>query len=107
MTDFTFQCSRCQEWHEGLPDMAFDAPLPYAELTEEEKETIATKSEDLCAIRYPDTWLLKTSVHLQPYPQRPRIELEPADHLLSIHQQHGIERATLQEILEVALHPTS
>ena len=169
MTDFTFQCSRCQEWHEGLPDMTFDAPLPYAELTDEEKETIATKSEDLCSIRgedffvrgvlmipiagtdttfgwgvwvslsrknferyielydepdpsdeppyfgwfcnrlpwYPDTWLLKTNVQLQPYPQRPRIELEPTDHLLSIHQQHGIDRATLQAILEVALHPAS
>jgi hypothetical protein len=169
MEDFRFQCTSCHEWHDGLPDIGFDAPLPYAELTDEEKETIATKSDDLCSIRdedffirgvlmipiagtdaqfgwgvwvslsrtnyegylelydepdpadepsyfgwfcnrlpwYFDTWLLETTVHLRPYPERPRVELEPSDHLLNVHQRHGIDLPTLQEILAVALHPES
>src|SRR5262249_4246584 len=39
---------------------------------------------------YADTLNLKTNVHLRPYPTRPRIELEPADHQLSIDQRSGI-----------------
>jgi hypothetical protein len=53
---------------------------------------------------YPDTLSLKTNVHLQPYPQRPRIVLEPTDHPLSIHQHRGIEFDTLQRFLEANLH---
>lgn len=53
---------------------------------------------------YPDTLSLKTNVHLQPYPQRPRIVLEPTDHPLSVHQHRGIAFETLQRFLEANLH---
>lgn len=169
MTAFSFLCTCCGERHNGLPDLAYDAPLFYAELSDEEKETVARKSDDLCSIRdehffvravlfvpilgtdhnfgwgvwvslsesnfrryveqfeaaepeqddgwfgwlsnrlpwYPDTLLLKTSVWLQPYPSRPLVELEPTDHLLSVHQREGVDLATLQRIVEAALHPKS
>jgi hypothetical protein len=54
---------------------------------------------------YPETLSLKTNVHLQPYSQRPRIELEPTDHPLSVHQRHGLDLATLQKFVEANLHP--
>lgn len=53
---------------------------------------------------YPDTLSLKTNVHLQPYPDRPLIELEPTDHPLSIHQRNGIDLSTLQQIVEANIH---
>lgn len=56
---------------------------------------------------YPETLSLKTNVHLQPYPGRPQVELEPTDHPLSIHQRHGIDLATLQQIVEANLHPSA
>jgi hypothetical protein len=44
---------------------------------------------------YPDTLLLKTYVHVQPWPERPLVELEPTTHPLSVDYHHGvsIERA--------------
>jgi hypothetical protein len=54
---------------------------------------------------YPDTLSLKTSVHLRPYPDRPRIELEPTDHPLAIHQRDGITEETLAEIFAANEHP--
>lgn len=54
---------------------------------------------------YPETLSLKTSVHLQPYPSRPQILLEPTDHPLSIHQRFGIDLPTLQKIVETNRHP--
>jgi len=53
---------------------------------------------------YPDTLNLKTNVILQPYPHRPRIELEPTDHPLAVEQREGITVARLQEILEANEH---
>lgn len=50
MTQFRFLCTRCGERHEGLPDLAYDAPLFYAALSDEEQKTIARKSDDLCSI---------------------------------------------------------
>lgn len=45
-----FRCQVCGEWHEGLPDIGFDAPLHYHQLSEEERAATATKSSDLCTI---------------------------------------------------------
>ena len=44
---------------------------------------------------YPDTLLLKTYVHVQRWPERPIVELEPTQHPLALDYQHGIsiERA--------------
>ena len=53
---------------------------------------------------YPDTLNLKTHVILQPYPLRPRIELEPTDHPLAVEQREGITVVRLQEILEAIEH---
>jgi len=165
--EFSFSCKCCGEQHSGIPDLAFTAPFYYEQLSPEERQTIAKKSDDLCTIAdedffirgkllipiigmdtqfglgawvslsranferyaalfnstdvsgkgpyfgwfsnrlpfYPETLSLKTNVHLQPYPQRPRIELEPTDHPLSIHQHHGLDIATLQEFIEANLHP--
>ncbi len=167
LSEFSFVCHCCGQRHEGLPDLAFDAPYYYEQLSDEQKRTIAKKSDDFCSINdedffirgilftpiigmdldfgwgvwvslsrtnfqryielfnaedpsgegpyfgwfsnrmpwYPETLSLKTNVHLQPYPHRPRIELEPTDHPLSIHQREGIDLPTLQAILEANLHP--
>lgn len=51
---FRFRCQVCGEWHEGLPDIGFDAPLHYHQLSEDERSTIATKSSDLCSINNED-----------------------------------------------------
>jgi hypothetical protein len=48
--DFRFQCGTCGEWHEGLPDLGYDAPLPYFALTDDERSSIAGKSDNLCSI---------------------------------------------------------
>jgi hypothetical protein len=48
--NFRFQCGTCSDWHEGLPDLGFDAPFQYSALSDEERRTIATKSDDLCSI---------------------------------------------------------
>lgn len=45
-----FQCRTCGSWHEGLPDVAFDAPHEYDCLSEVQRKTMARKSSDLCSI---------------------------------------------------------
>ncbi len=47
---YRFQCSACDEWHEGIPDLGFDAPHQYASLSAEQRTTIASKTDDLCTI---------------------------------------------------------
>ena len=165
--EFQFKCTKCAEWHTGLPDLAFDAPYYYEQLSEEQKLSIAIKTDDTCSIDnedffvrgviripiigsdtdfawgawvslspanfqrylelfeavdrvesgpyfgwlsnrlpgYPDTLALKTHVHLQPYPQRPEIELEHTDHPLAVHQRNGLHVEVLQATVESALHP--
>jgi len=157
-----FQCRHCGQSHEGQPDLAFDAPHQYEQLTPEDRQLavcvigddyfirvtlplqIIDSDEDFhfgCWVSlskvnfaryldlfeaadvtgegpyfgwlcnrfpwYPDTLHLKTNVHLQPYPKRPWIELEPTDHPLAIHQREGITRETLTEIFAANEHPTS
>lgn len=45
-----FKCSCCSEWHDGVPDLAFAAPYYFDQLSEEQKRTIAKKSDDVCSI---------------------------------------------------------
>jgi hypothetical protein len=53
---------------------------------------------------YPDTSRLKTRVYLRPLPQRPRIELEPTDHPLAVHQREGIALEDLLALIGDRLH---
>jgi hypothetical protein len=46
------RCSVCGEVHQEMPAIAFNSPDYYAMLTEEEKTSIATLSEDFCIIEY-------------------------------------------------------
>lgn len=54
---------------------------------------------------YPDTQLLKTTVHLRTWPTRPYVELEPTDHPLAVEQREGISPWRVQQIVERNLHP--
>ncbi len=47
---------------------------------------------------------LKTNLVTQPLGERPLVQLEPTDHPLSLEQQHGIDMARVQAIVEAALH---
>ena len=56
----------------------------------------------LCATipGYPDTQLLKTRIHVQPWPDRPLVELEPTKHPLSVDYQNGISAARAMELVQ-------
>jgi hypothetical protein len=45
----TWTCSRCGESHAGLPDIAFDAPLPWDGLDDEERDA-SDLQPDTCEI---------------------------------------------------------
>jgi hypothetical protein len=49
-----YTCNSCGEIHEGWCALAYPAPASYFDLSEEEKQTIATLSSDFCEIRYAD-----------------------------------------------------
>lgn len=53
---------------------------------------------------YPDTLSLETRVHLQAKGRRPRIELQPTEHLLAVHHREGIALSELLEILGDRIH---
>lgn len=44
---------------------------------------------------YPETALIKTRIHIRPWPNRPVVELEPTDHPLAVDWRNGltVERA--------------
>lgn len=54
---------------------------------------------------YPDTQLLKTTVHVRPWPTRPSVQLEPTDHPLAVEQRDGIPVWRVQQIAERVMHP--
>ena len=56
---------------------------------------------------YPDTINLKTKARPRNGNARPVLELEPSDHLLSVHFQHGITVSVAQQIAEIAMHGRS
>ena len=47
--EFTYTCSTCGEVHVGLPDLAFDAPLHYQSLSEDDRRH-AVLTADTCVI---------------------------------------------------------
>ena len=51
---------------------------------------------------YPETLHLKTMVHLRNNGNRPRIELEPTEHPLSIEQNNGITMDRALEMVQLA-----
>lgn len=48
--EFSFLCKCCGKKHGGIPDLAFDAPFYYEQLSLQQRNEIATKSDDLCTI---------------------------------------------------------
>ena len=54
---------------------------------------------------YPDTQLLKTTVHGRPWPTRPFVELEATDHPLAVEQREGVSPWRVQQIVERIMHP--
>ncbi len=50
MSGFRYKCSVCEEWHEGVPDIVYDRPLPAQEVPEGERAQRLKLSSDLCAI---------------------------------------------------------
>jgi len=52
---FRYKCSSCDEWHEGAPSFAFDAPHYYEMLSLEARDQHAHLDSDFCIIdRLPD-----------------------------------------------------
>ena len=54
---------------------------------------------------YPDTQLLKTTVHVRAWPTRPFVELEATDHPLAVEQRDGVSPWRVQQIVERIMHP--
>lgn len=46
-----YTCTTCGEEHEGWPSPAFDSPFHYHNLSQKDKEEIASINEDFCIIR--------------------------------------------------------
>ena len=49
-TPLIFTCPKCNKSHQGLPAISFDAPLPYADIPDDEREARTLKSDDLCIV---------------------------------------------------------
>jgi hypothetical protein len=47
---FTYKCTKCDKTHEGLPDVAFDAPIYYDGLPESERNERVWKDSDFCQV---------------------------------------------------------
>jgi len=47
-------CDCCGKEHTDWPALAYDSPMYYAQLSEEDKQTIATLSSDFCTINHPE-----------------------------------------------------
>ena len=58
----SFQCKTCGETHQGLPDLAFDAPYYYHALTEGERASRAKLTPDFCQMD--DHYFIRTSLEL-------------------------------------------
>ncbi|HWG87794.1 MAG TPA: DUF2199 domain-containing protein [Candidatus Acidoferrales bacterium] len=51
---FAYTCSCCGQRHEGSPSFGCKAPMHYEELSDEDKQSIATLTDDLCQIDHPE-----------------------------------------------------
>lgn len=47
---FRFKCSRCDEWHEGMPSFGADAPLYYYGIPEDERSKRCKLTSDTCIV---------------------------------------------------------
>ena len=47
---FSFTCTKCGEVHVGMPDLGFDAPLAYHQLTPAERAASGALTSDTCVI---------------------------------------------------------
>lgn len=54
---------------------------------------------------YLDTQSLRARLHIQPYPTRPRVELEPTSHPLAADQRDGIPLERAIAAAQTLLHP--
>lgn len=52
-----FTCATCGEIHEGIPDVAFDAPYYFHQLNPEQRATMAKLSDDFCSINDEDFFI--------------------------------------------------
>lgn len=51
---FAYTCSCCGQRHEGSPSFGCKAPLHYEELSKEDKQLIATLTDDICPVTMPE-----------------------------------------------------
>ena len=47
---YRFKCSKCDDWHEGFPDVGFDRPLYAAEVPEDERAARVFLNSDFCVV---------------------------------------------------------
>jgi len=47
---FRFQCSRCNQWHEGLPSPGWECPIEYMDIPPHERNHRAELTSDTCII---------------------------------------------------------
>lgn len=57
MSGIRYTCQTCGEVHEGIPDIGFDAPLYYYQLSADERERSAELSQDFCVINGEDFFI--------------------------------------------------
>lgn len=57
MSSLSFTCAVCGEAHEGLPDVAFDSPIYYHQLSPEDRRRFALLTSDWCSIRDEDFFI--------------------------------------------------
>jgi hypothetical protein len=62
-----YTCSKCGQEHEGRPALGFNSPHPYNSLSQNDKNSIATLSDDFCTIVYDDQTdrFIRGVIHLQ------------------------------------------
>ncbi len=79
----------------------------FVELFHDERRTSTSFFGWLCNTvpGFPDTQLLKTMLHVRPYPTRPYVELEPTEHPLAVAQGAGFSRSEAIMMAESLLHP--
>lgn len=57
MTGIRYTCQTCGEVHEGIPDIGFDAPIYYYQISPEERPRRVSLSEDFCSINDEDFFI--------------------------------------------------
>ena len=98
---WTCHC-RGQEFDELPLSFGAEAPLPWLSVKEaEQRDHVDPLFGWSCNSLpgYPDTFALKTRVHLRNDGMRPFVEVEPTDHPLAVEQREGI---TMQRVADIA-----